>query len=279
MDQIAGLLDMLGSTAWTWSFAFAFMSALELLLPRERQSLAGRLPGLLFWAIWLPSAAVVYALFRAFWAWLGIEPLLVLPLHMSWMGVLAAVAAPLASAFVYDFFFYWFHRAQHRWFWRFHAVHHSIRELSAVNAFHHLSEPLFQTLFILVPTSLIVSDAGAAVPWMIVLLHLQSSFIHSPTRVHLGPFRVLLADNHFHRIHHSLEERHFDRNFGACTTLWDRLFGTAYFPARDEWPATGLAGIDQPRNVREWLSLPWRPAHMGTEPAPAPERPSLAPVA
>jgi sterol desaturase/sphingolipid hydroxylase (fatty acid hydroxylase superfamily) len=258
MNAIAALPAILVASAPIWIFPLAFMTALELLLPGERQPIGGRLAGLLFWALWLPCSTVIYTLFRAFWSWLGIEPLVVLPLTMTWLGPLAVVAAPLASAFVYDFFFYWFHRAQHRWLWRFHAVHHSIRELSAVNAFHHLSEPIFQTLFLLVPAALVASQAGAVVPWMIVVLHLHGSFIHSSTSLHLGPLRALLCDNRFHRIHHSLEERHFDTNFGACTTLWDRLFGTAHFPAPGEWPATGISGVRPPRTLREWLSLPWR---------------------
>jgi len=40
--------------------------------------------------------------------------------------------------------------------------------------------------------------------------------------------------------------------------LWDRLFGTAWLPARNEWPATGLAEIDQPRSLWGWIDLPVR---------------------
>lgn len=31
-----------------------------------------------------------------------------------------------------------------------------------------------------------------------------------------------------HRIHHSCEKEHWDKNFGHITPLWDRLFGTWY---------------------------------------------------
>ena len=73
-----------------------------------------------------------------------IRPLITLPLHFTWLGAAAIVATPLAAAAVYDFFFYWCHRAEHRWLWRFHAVHHSIRDMNAVNAYHHPTEPVFQ---------------------------------------------------------------------------------------------------------------------------------------
>lgn len=256
------------------AFGFAFMTALELLLPREDKRIGGRVYGLIFWILWVPATAVSFALFRELWYWLGIPPLIVLPLTFTWAGAFAAaILAPLAGAFVGDFFFYWFHRGQHAWFWRFHAVHHSIRDLSAVNAYHHISEGAIQALLYLLPASLIVADTGPAIPFMTVLIYFQASFIHSPAAIHLGPLRAILVDNRFHRIHHSLEERHFDRNFGAFTTFWDRLFGTAYFPAKHEWPAVGLHEIGQPRNVREWLSLPWRFGR--EEERPAVEAPPL----
>jgi sterol desaturase/sphingolipid hydroxylase (fatty acid hydroxylase superfamily) len=277
MDQFAHLLESARPTAIGMTFGFAFMTALELLIPRTKQSAAGRIQGLFFWILWIPATAISFAAFRALWAAIGIPPLIVLPLDFSWAGVLAAaVLAPLAGAFVGDFFFYWFHRGQHAFFWRFHAVHHSIRDMNAVNAFHHPSEGVIQALLYLLPTSLIVADTGPAVPMMTVLIYFQASFIHSPAAIHLGPLRHVLVDNRFHRIHHSLQEEHFDRNFGAFTTFWDRLFGTAWWPAREEWPDTGLAEVDQPRNVREWVTLPWRFGRPEARPVPElPDSPAM----
>ncbi|MDF7776002.1 sterol desaturase family protein [Sphingomonas sp. AOB5] len=258
MDALAPIIDYVLLAAPVWIFAFAFMTALELLLPRGRNSIAGRIPGLMFWAIWLPATWAVYGLFHQFWAYLGIRPLIVLPLSLDWTGAIAVIAAPIVGAMVGDFFFYWFHRAQHRWLWRYHAVHHSIREMSAANSYHHISEPVVHTLLYLIPTSLIVSYTGPVAPAMTVLLYLHASYIHSPAAISFGPGRALFVDNRFHRIHHSLDEKHFDHNFGAFTTIWDRLFGTAWYPAKDEWPDVGLAEVDQPRTVAEWITLPGR---------------------
>lgn len=240
------------------AFSLSLMTAVELLFPREKQSLDQRLTGLGIWALYVPISMVIFKLFHALWVAIGIRPLLTVPMSFDWTGIAAIVVAPIAAALVYDFFFYWFHRAQHAFAWRFHAVHHSIRELNAANSYHHVSEPIFQAVFLLLPVSLIVTDTGPTVPAMLIILHLQATFIHSPTSINLGPLRVFFCDNRFHRIHHSLEEKHFDKNFGAFTTLWDRLFGTAWFPARSEWPATGLAEIDQPRSLWGWIDLPIR---------------------
>ena len=258
MSTISALLDRIEAIAVVLGFSLSFMTALELTMARSRYSVSGRLKGLMFWAIWLAASAVAYGIFRAIWSALGIKPLVVIPMSAHWAGPLAVLVGPLLGSIIYDFFFYWCHRAQHRWLWRFHAVHHSIRDVSAVNSYHHISEPIVQILLITIPSSLIAVDAAPVVPAMMVLLYLQTSFIHSPTSLHLGPLRWLFVDNRFHRIHHSVEEQHFDHNFGAMTTIWDRMFGTAWMPAKDEWPDTGIVDIDQPRTVGDWVSLPFR---------------------
>lgn len=240
------------------AFTLSLMTAAELLFPREKQPLRRRLVGLGIWVLYVPINIIILRLFHNLWSSLGIRPLITIPLSFDWAGVFAMVMAPIAGALAYDFFFYWFHRAQHALAWRFHAVHHSVRELNAINSYHHISEPVFQALFLVLPASLIMADTGPVVPAMLIILQLQASFIHSPTRINIGPLRVLFCDNRFHRIHHSVEKKHFDKNFGAFTTIWDRLFGTAWIPSENEWPETGLAEVDQPRNLLAWIDLPIR---------------------
>ena len=100
MDLLAPLLAAVAPYAWSWGFAFAFMTALELLLARGEQRIATRLPGLFFWMLWLPVSGLIYAGFHAMWAALGIKPLITIPLGFSWAGVAAIVATPLAAAAV-----------------------------------------------------------------------------------------------------------------------------------------------------------------------------------
>jgi sterol desaturase/sphingolipid hydroxylase (fatty acid hydroxylase superfamily) len=256
MTSVAEILAVTARSASEWLVIFAVLTLIELRFARGEQPLAARIRGLAFWAAWIPVTAITVTLIGSASRSAGIQPLI--QTDLGWMGWAGLMAAPLVGAFVYDFFFYWCHRAQHRWLWRFHAVHHSIRNLSAVNSYHHVTEAAVQTLLIVVPMGLLIAEPTPGLGILYILLRLQPVFLHSPTRLHLGPLRAVFADNRFHRIHHSLEERHFDRNFGAFTTFWDRLFGTAHFPAPDEWPDTGLADVDEPQSIREWLDLPWR---------------------
>ena len=258
MDFISGAVETAKSGYIGWIIVFLVLTAFEMLNPRGDQRLRGRVNGLAYWTVFIPLSAV--APDRADVA-LGHAraPAAADPAGLSawaWTAPSRRSSAVLTAAIVNDFFFYWSHRVQHRWLWRYHAVHHSIRELNAVNSYHHASEAMISLLLYTIPTSLIVSDVGPALPYISLALWLHIVWIHSPTRAHFGPLRALFVDNRYHRIHHSLEERHFDRNFGAFTTLWDRLFGTAYFPARDQWPDVGLAPIDEPRTVARMARSP-----------------------
>lgn len=254
-----------------WALTFATLTVLEIAVPTERQSVGGRLRSLGYWAVYLAATVVTYRLAGVLLSRIGIAPLFTIHLGraLAWTGWAALVLAPFAATVFADLLGYWFHRAQHRFFWRWHAVHHSVRELNALSSYHHVSEAAFRVLLLTVPMSILTADAGPVLPAIAFALSLQQTYLHSPTKANFGWLRVFVADNRYHRIHHSLEARHFDRNFAVVTPLWDYLFGTAYWPAKDEWPAVGLAEVDEPRTVREYLDLPLRFGRSKPEALPA----------
>lgn len=160
------------------------------------------------------------------------------------------VASLLIFPFLWDFFYYWLHRAQHSiaWLWRFHSVHHSIEDLGAGSGYHHLAEAPLRALAVIVPLSFVMTKPVIAGS----VLAFHGLYLHSSIRFHFGRFAWIVADNRAHRVHHSLEPRHFNRNFGAFTMIWDRLFGTAYFP-NDEWPDVGLSSRREPASFSDYL--------------------------
>jgi len=243
-----------------WCLVFALLTAFELLNPRERQSLRLRLVGVGFWAVLLALSFVASVTLALAWQVLNVRPLFAIPSMQALVGgpLAAAILGAVIAAVIHDFFFYWCHRIQHRWLWRWHAVHHSIEELNAVNSYHHPSEAIISLLLLQLPMSLLVGFEHPASAIVTLVLSLHLVWIHSPTRITLGPLRAVLVDNRFHRIHHSLEPRHFDTNFGAFTTIWDRLFGTCHMPARGEWPKVGIAEARQPRDFGAWVGQPWQ---------------------
>ncbi len=239
----------------------------ELLWPRSGCRLITRLRGGLFWLAYIAITVPSLLLFNRLWASLGITPLF--HLSLSFLGgsgdpvlkVLGGIAAWWLAAQIGEFFYYWFHRAQHasRFLWRFHAVHHALEEMSAFNSNHHFTEELFRIPFITIPLSLLVAVQPGEIPWVwLLLVGAQGVYEHSETRLNFGVLRYLIPDNRYHRIHHSRDPRHFDKNFGSASALWDMVFGTLHAPRTGEWPQVGLAGIGEPASVPDFLGRPFR---------------------
>jgi len=241
----------------------AVLTAVETITPVERYSIRSRLPGVVYWALMLSVGPLCLAVFQRTWQLAGIKPLLTVDI-----SVFGTTAAVIGSILFSDFLAYWNHRFQHRWLWAIHVLHHSQTELNAANGYAHFLERALRFLLFAVPLSLI-HFRFPAIPFAVVLtLELLERYIHSPTTIHMGALRWVFVDNRYHRIHHSLEVRHFDKNFGILLSVWDRLFGTAYDPRPDEWPATGVAGQAPPRTIAEYALYPLFFLRQRASPAP-----------
>ena len=214
--------------------------------------------GVRIWGVYVAAqillTAIILSLMDSSGAGTQLDPvqLLRLPIWAS------AVVLGLVVMLIKDFLFYWEHRIQHRWLWRWHAPHHAIRNLSATNSWHHWSEILMFAVLVSLPLSMVTSSFGPRPLIAGLILSWQPIYLHTATRLQLPKvLRWLIIDGRYHRIHHSLEPRHFDRNFGAATPLWDWMFGTLYMPSENEWPEVGLAGKVEPATIAAWSQLPW----------------------
>ena len=96
-----------------------------------------------------------------------------------------------------------------------------------------------------------------------VMLNATSMFNHGNVRLPAWldhGLRLIVVTPDMHRVHHSIDRRETDSNFGFNVPWWDRLFGTY----RDQ-PALGhdgmTLGIDRFREPRElWVDrMLWQP--------------------
>ncbi|MEO7359561.1 MAG: sterol desaturase family protein [Gemmatimonadaceae bacterium] len=154
------------------------------------------------------------------------------------------LARIVLAVVITDFLYYCKHRLSHRVgaLWHFHAVHHSQRELNALtDRRQHIVEHLVTQMLIFLPLiamglkPLALMAAGAALWW-------QTLFVHGNIRTNFGPVGWVIVSPQFHRIHHSIELQHYDKNFGSIFTIWDRLFGTIYHGV-NEYPPTGVHNV------------------------------------
>lgn len=230
----------------------AICTTFEIVAPLEKHSAVQRLRGVSYQGVQIIlGAALVYPVGQLIKA-IGIGP--VLPPIEQWAGIWAVPIVILAA----DFLAYWEHRFEHRFMWPVHAAHHSTTHLSAATNYAHPLQAIPMFLIIGVPLSFL-NFSSVTIPMVAGLFfRLMLHFIHSPTRLHFGPLRHLVVDNRWHRIHHSLETKHWDRNFGISFSLWDRLFGTAHAPKAGEWPAVGVHGHPPPANALSLVFYPLR---------------------
>ena len=174
----------------------------------------------------------------------------------------------VSAAFLLFDFLQWFHhwvRHKVRPFWEFHVIHHSQREMNLFTdvRVHGVEYFIAQTITI-VPLLAFQLSANAIMGLSAFTLW-YTRLYHANIRSNFGPLRYLLVTPQSHRIHHSIEPRHRDRNFSVILTVWDRLFGTLY-PSYDEYPPTGVEGVEFRtglRGFRDEIVYPFRKIFTG----------------
>ena len=149
----------------------------------------------------------------------------------------------LAAALIADFLAWFNHWVRHKVpiFWEFHKIHHSQVELNYFTSFRvHPVDSVAISLIAFLPFTILGfrSALPAFLGWQI-FLRLYEMFVHSNIRTNLGPLRYVLVTPQSHRVHHSLEPGHADKNFGNLLAIWDFLFRTQ---VRDfsNYPETGV---------------------------------------
>jgi sterol desaturase/sphingolipid hydroxylase (fatty acid hydroxylase superfamily) len=236
-------------------------TVLEFLIPGERQTVQSRLRGIFFFTLYICIGSFLAEVTKRVMWEAGIRPMTRVDLTVLansddlLVRYASLILLPIGFAIFHDFFFYWFHRAQHAvpFLWRLHRTHHSIEEMNVMNCYHHASELPLEAMLVSVPVTLFVNISVDQAAMTIFFMLINGHIVHSNTQLRYGPFKYLFAEPRFHRIHHSIEERHFDKNFCATYPVWDMLFGTAYFPKPDETHKTGLSDMREPRSILEWF--------------------------
>jgi len=174
--------------------------------------------------------------------------------------------------FVYDFFYYWWHRAQHTtFFWAQHKLHHAETSINVTtgNRHHWLEEPI-RVFAILLPMSVLFAIQPPTIVWLWTGFMLWGYFVHMNIRLELGWLTPVLAGPQYHRLHHSFQAEHIDRNFAAFFPIWDVLFRTYVAPKPGEFPRTGLHDGEQ---LNHWLwssASPFRDWTKAALPKPKP---------
>lgn len=204
--------------------------------------LAGHLvnPVLLGGAV-IAAMAVATAVQSALEAVFPVRPELDLPLAA------ARALTTLLGFLAFEFASYLCHRAMHEVpiLWHFHKVHHNAETLSPLTGFR------IHPLEVLISQNVSALGAGTVIGaclWLFgepaspftldgtnvllivgvsLVITLQHTHAWLPLRGWLGC--VINSPAH-HQLHHSIDPRHFNANYGYCLAIWDTLFGSLKIP-------------------------------------------------
>ena len=151
------------------------------------------------------------------------------------------------------------HRAAHEvpLLWRFHRVHHSVREMDwlAANHLHPLDETFSRSAAVLPLYAL--GFGRVSLGAFVILITVQAIFIHANVRISWGPLRWVIATPQFHHWHHAREPEAYNTNYAGEFPILDALFGTLYLPA-DRWPAQYGVDESEPAGYLRQLAWPLR---------------------
>jgi sterol desaturase/sphingolipid hydroxylase (fatty acid hydroxylase superfamily) len=177
--------------------------------------------------------------------------------HPGPAGTLTLCLFTLSMLLVYDLSYYIYHYLCHRvpLLWELHKVHHSAEVMVGVtkDRVHPLDELLNRwwngllpglaygiwLFFAVDPVELTVFGLDVYLLRSLLMMdvvrhtHLEMSYGRFLDTIFLCPY--------YHQLHHSIEPRHYNRNYGLLLSVWDRMFGTLAVPEPGQHFTFGLA--------------------------------------
>ncbi|MGA0609381.1 sterol desaturase family protein [Caldimonas sp. KR1-144] len=157
----------------------------------------------------------------------------------------------LAGLVLYDFLYYWNHRLGHTVavLWAAHVVHHQSEDYNLSTALRQPSSYFLLSWIFYLPMAVLgFPPLVYAVVGLVDLLY--QYWVHTQQIGRLGWFDRWFCAPSNHRVHHAVNDRYLDRNYGGILLVWDRLFGS-WEPEHDDEPC--VYGTRSP--LRSWNPL------------------------
>jgi sterol desaturase/sphingolipid hydroxylase (fatty acid hydroxylase superfamily) len=180
-------------------------------------------------------------------------------------GLFNNLAAPpaiaiIGSVLVLDLIIYLQHVMFHAVpaLWRLHMVHHADLDFDVTTGLRFHPLEIVLSMVIKFAAVVLLGPPAVAVLVFEVLLNASSMFNHGNVQIPLALDRVVrwfVVTPDMHRVHHSIDQRETNSNFGFNLPWWDRLLGTyrAQPAAGHETMTIGLEQFQERRRQ----TLPW----------------------
>ena len=168
------------------------------------------------------------------YSWL-VKYITIYKLEPIWLAIIIAFI-------VQDFSGYWLHRMNHRVniLWNRHIIHHSSEEFNLSCALRQEISAIvrFGAIFMIPAALLGISPTIFAV---LGPIHLFMQFWYHTRLINkMGWLEKFLVTPSHHRVHHAINTKYMDKNYGQILIVWDKLFGTFQAELEDEKPVFGI---------------------------------------
>ncbi len=196
---------------------------------------------------------------------------------LGWESSAASRAVfTLLSVVVFDLGFTLGHYLQHKipFLWEFHKVHHSTEVLTPLSnyRFHPIDtqvEHLFTAMFSGILTGTVgylyskdvIELTVINVNVVFFVYYLTANLRHSHIWLSYGRLlNHVISSPAMHQIHHSSDEKHFDKNYALVFSFWDWLLGSLYVPREKETLNLGLSNQEHQGYDSVWnlYALPFK---------------------
>ncbi len=202
---------------------------------------------------------------------------------------LTAAAYTLAVVLAIDLAVWVTHYLQHKIevLWQFHQVHHSAEVLTPITVYRMHPVDLFFTGVVTTaliglalagftymtqtrPTEISVMNVNILIfTFYLIGYNLRHSHIWLAYPRWLSYILISPAQ---HQIHHSIDEKHWDRNMGLIFAFWDWVFGTLYVPKAYEKLEYGISR-DEPNPFASAVDLYVKPFRLAWQKLPLADPP------
>jgi sterol desaturase/sphingolipid hydroxylase (fatty acid hydroxylase superfamily) len=182
----------------------------------------------------------------------------------SGAGVVVEVVACVVVAEGINWLSHWIKHVQ-PWLWNFHIQHHVGRHYDTTLTLHTHPVDVVVSGVAMSAVLLVCGLSKFAVDVFVLMYFVSNLYKHCHRVWSLGPLDWLFVSPAYHRIHHHPTAR---GNYGSVLTLFDVVFRTAVWPARDvnavDVDDVGVAGVGERGFVAEML-LPLTPLRTGVQ--------------
>lgn len=183
------------------------------------------------------------------------------PIWQIWPTGWPVLAQVAGALFLAEFFQYWQHRILHTVpsLWWIHMLHHSATRMTFLKTTRIHALDIGSGAFLTTVPLLALGAPASVILWATAFGNFTAQLQHANVRLRTPSWvNRVVATPATHWLHHSIDKREGNTNFGMNLMLWDLIFGTYLAPAEDPCITIGIDPNPVPTSFMGQLLLPFR---------------------